>query len=46
MKEKFVSMRMPIDLYNLIKAQADANTRSMSSEIVHLIKQSIEVKIK
>lgn len=34
------SIRMPADLREYLQAQADANTRSLSAEIVHRLRMS------
>ena len=38
---KFVTMRLPMDIYEKLKARAIANTRSVSAEIVHILKQAL-----
>lgn len=36
---KFVTMRVPIALYEQIKAQAQAESRSVSGQITYLLKK-------
>jgi hypothetical protein len=43
-KDRFVTIRMPIELFKIVKAQADSQTRSISRQIVHLIKTALEQK--
>ena len=38
---KFVTMRVPIPLYERIKAQATAESRSVSGQIAHLLKKAL-----
>lgn len=39
---KFVTMRLPLPIYELIKAAAEAESRSVTGQILHLLKQSIK----
>jgi hypothetical protein len=41
-KDRFVTIRMPIEIFKIVKAQADDQTRSISRQIVHLIKTALE----
>jgi len=41
-KDRFVTIRMPIEIFKVVKAQADSQTRSISRQIVHLIKTALE----
>ena len=41
-KEHFVTIRMPIELFKVVKAQADEQTRSVSSQIIYLIKEELQ----
>jgi hypothetical protein len=43
-KDRFVTIRMPIEIFKVVKAQADEQTRSISRQIVHLIKVALEQK--
>ena len=43
-KDRFVTIRMPIELFKIVKAQADSQTRSISRQIIHLIKTALEQK--
>jgi hypothetical protein len=40
---KFVTMRFPIDLYEQVKAQAIAESRSVSGQIVYLVRKALEL---
>lgn len=39
---KFVTIRLPFTLYDKLKASALANTRSVSAEIVHILKKALD----
>jgi hypothetical protein len=43
-KDRFVTIRMPIEIFKVVKEQADSQTRSISRQIVHLIKVALEQK--
>ena len=43
-KDRFVTIRMPIEIFKVVKAQADDQTRSISRQIIHLIKTALEEK--
>jgi hypothetical protein len=43
-KDRFVTIRMPIEIFKVVKEQADSQTRSISRQIVHLIKVALEGK--
>jgi hypothetical protein len=43
-KDRFVTIRMPIELFKIVKTQADSQTRSISRQIIHLIKTALEGK--
>ena len=43
-KDHFVTIRMPIELFKIVKAQADEQTRSVSRQIIHLVKTGLEAK--
>lgn len=43
-KDRFVTIRMPTEIYKIVKAQADEQTRSMSREIVHLVKMALKAQ--
>ena len=38
---KFVTLRFPMDLYEQVKAQAIAESRSVSGQIVYLVKKAL-----
>ena len=38
---KFVTMRFPIDLYEQVKALAEAESRSVSGQIIYLLKKAL-----
>jgi hypothetical protein len=35
---------MPIELFKIIKEQADSQTRSISRQVIHLVKVALEKK--
>jgi len=41
-KDHFVTIRMPIDLFKVVKALADGQTRSVSRQIIHLVKEGLQ----
>jgi hypothetical protein len=41
-KNKFVTIRLPQDLYEKLKAEAEKNTRSLSAQVLHFIRQQLE----
>ena len=41
-KDRFVTIRMPIDLFKVVKALADGQTRSVSRQIIHLVKEGLQ----
>jgi hypothetical protein len=41
-KDRFVTIRMPIEIFKVVKAQADSQTRSISRQVVHLIKTALD----
>ena len=43
-KDHFVTIRMPIELFKIVKKLADSQTRSVSRQIIHLVKAGLEVK--
>ena len=43
-KDRFVTIRMPIEIFKVVKAQADGQTRSVSRQIVHLVKTALEAQ--
>jgi len=43
-KDRFVTIRMPIELFKVVKALADGQTRSVSRQIIHLVKTGLEAK--
>ena len=40
-KKQYVSIRMPRELYDKLKAEADKNTRSLTSQVIHLLKKQL-----
>ena len=40
MESKFVTTRIPVNVYEAIKAQAIAQNRSVSSQIVFILRQA------
>ena len=42
MKEKFVTIRMPIEIYNKVKTLADKEVRSVSSQIIYLMNEALK----
>ena len=43
-KDRFVTIRMPTPIYKIVKAQADAQTRSVSRQIIYLVKLGLEAE--
>jgi hypothetical protein len=43
-KDHFVTIRMPIELFKIVKELADSQTRSVSRQIIHLVKAGLERK--
>lgn len=43
-KDHFVTIRMPIELFKIVKGLADSQTRSVSRQIIHLVKAGLEAK--
>ena len=43
-KDRFVTIRIPIELFKIIKEQADSQTRSISRQVIHLVKVALEKK--
>jgi hypothetical protein len=41
MTTKFVTMRLPIEVYEKVKAQANAESRSVSGHIAYLLKKQL-----
>jgi len=41
-RDHFVTIRMPIELYLIVKALADGQTRSVSRQIIHLVKEGLQ----
>lgn len=44
MKDKFVTIRLTQEFYLLLKKQAEKESRSVSSQIVHCLKTQMELK--
>ena len=38
---KFVTLRFPLELYSEVKALASAESRSVSGQIMHLVKKAL-----
>lgn len=43
-KEKFVTLRLPESVYLDIKEDAESETRTISAQILHLLKQAMYVQ--
>lgn len=43
-RDRFVTIRMPTEIYKIVKAKADGQTRSVSRQIIHLIKTALEAE--
>lgn len=41
-KTKFVTIRLPQDLYEKLKIEAEKNTRSLSAQVLHLLRLELE----
>jgi predicted DNA-binding protein len=43
-KTKFVTVRLPQDLYDKLKAEAAKNTRTVSAQLMHYIRLELDKK--
>jgi len=41
-KDRFVTIRMPIELFEIVKIKAFGETRSISRQIIHMLKFALE----
>jgi hypothetical protein len=41
-KRQYVTVRLPDDIMAKLKAEAERNTRSLSAQVLHYLKQSLE----
>ena len=41
-KRQYVTIRLPDDIMAKIKAEAERNTRSLSAQVLHYLKQGLE----
>jgi len=41
-KRKYVTVRLPDDMMAKLKAEAERNTRSLSAQVLHFLKQGFE----
>ena len=41
-KRQYVTVRLPDDIMAKLKAEAERNTRSLSAQVLHFIKQGLE----
>lgn len=41
-KTKFVTVRLPLDLYEKLKKEAAKNTRTISAQIMHYLKLELD----
>jgi hypothetical protein len=41
-KRKYVTVRLPDDIMAKLKAEAERNTRSLSAQVLHFLKQGFE----
>jgi hypothetical protein len=41
-KRQYVTVRLPDDIMAKLKAEAERNTRSLSAQVQHFIKQGLE----
>lgn len=41
-KRQYVTVRLPDDIMAKLKAEAERNTRSLSAQVLHLLKQGLE----
>ena len=43
-KDKHFTMRLPVEVREKLRQQAEANTRTMAAQALHYIKQGLERK--
>jgi len=41
-KRQYVTVRLPDDIMAMLKAEAERNTRSLSAQVLHFLKQGLE----
>ena len=41
-KRQYVTVRLPDDIMAKLKAEAECNTRSLSAQVLHYLKQGLE----
>jgi hypothetical protein len=41
-KTKFVTIRLPQELYEKLKIEAERNTRSLSAQVLHFLRLELE----
>lgn len=41
-KRQYVTVRLPDDIMVKLKAEAERNTRSLSAQVLHFLKQGLE----
>ena len=41
-KRQYVTVRLPNDIMAKLKAEAERNTRSLSAQVLHYLKQGLE----
>lgn len=41
-KRQYVTVRLPDDIMAKLKAEAERNTRSLSAQVLHFLKQGLE----
>jgi hypothetical protein len=41
-KRQYVTVRLPDDIMAKLKAEAERNTRSLSAQVLHYLKQGLE----
>jgi len=41
-KTQYVTVRLPDDIMAKLKAEAERNTRSLSAQVLHFLKQGLE----
>lgn len=41
-KRQYVTVRLPDDVMAKLKAEAERNTRSLSAQVLHFLKQGLE----
>ena len=41
-KRQYVTVRLPDDIMANLKAEAERNTRSLSAQVLHFLKQGLE----